>query len=278
MQPDFKTLEASRPPFPADSATGTSKITYTRSPNPAWTPGTPQSPPPTSQPAPKHIAIDPNSPSRTAADNYRLLISGIVPRPIGFVSTVSADGAHRNLAPFSYFQMANHDPPIFTLGFSGANDKDTLANLVATGECTINIISAPWIDAANYCSIDAPPDVDEWALSGLTPAPTDVVAAPRVAESVFAVEARLCFRQEFTSPRTGRRSGTLVGVEGVRFWAREDALVGGVLDLAVLNPISRLGGITYATTSHLFELPRPRFDDERAKDDVRRVLEAETPN
>jgi len=137
--------------------------------------------------------------------------------------------------------------------------------LLETKECTINIISEGFIEAANYCSIDAPAGVDEWELSGLTPAETEVVKAPRVKESVFSVEAKLKVSHEWTSPRTGKKSGTLAIVEGVRFWVREDALKGGIIDLEVLRPVSRLGGITYGRTTEVFELPRPRFEEERGK-------------
>ncbi|KAF8245520.1 hypothetical protein K440DRAFT_603556 [Wilcoxina mikolae CBS 423.85] len=248
--PDFKTLESTRPPFPNTS------VTYTKSPNPSWTPSTPSSPPQT-----PHISIDPYSPTRSTGANYKLLISTIVPRPIGFISTVSPSGTH-NLSPFSYFQIANHDPPIFTIGFAGEKNKDTCQNLLDTKECTINIISESFIEAANYTSIDAPRDVDEWELSGLTKAGTEVVKPPRVLESVFSVEARLRFSHEWESPRTGKKTGVLAVVEGVRFWVREDALVDGRVDLEVLRPVSRLGGVTYGRTTEVFELLRPRFEEE----------------
>ena len=101
-----------------------------------------------------HIEIDPYEEGRPAVYNYKLLISGIVPRPIGFVSTTSADESSTNLAPFSYFQMINHDPPLFVLGYAGGfdNSKDSLKNLTETGQCVINIISEHIIEAANATS------------------------------------------------------------------------------------------------------------------------------
>jgi flavin reductase (DIM6/NTAB) family NADH-FMN oxidoreductase RutF len=76
------------------------------------------------------------------------MISGIVPRPIGFVSTVSADGKSTNLAPFSYTQMVNHDPPVIVIGFSGgsANPKNTLKNILETKECTVNMINEHMVE------------------------------------------------------------------------------------------------------------------------------------
>lgn len=268
--PDFATLQASRPQF----NTAHNGFTLTQAPSPSWTAGTPSSSSSSSTaPGHKTLSIDPSSPARTTGENYKLLVSAIIPRPIGFVSTVSATGT-RNLAPFSYFSLASHDPPIFTLGFSAGTggEKDTCANLRATRECTVSIVSEDFAHAANACAVDAPADVDEWRLAGLSPRPSDVVAPPRVAESRFAVEARLVAEHVWTSPRDGRKTGSLVILEGVRLHVAEDALRDGVVDPAVLRPVSRLGGITYGRTTEGFELLRPRWAEEREKEEVKRAL------
>ncbi|PWY71009.1 hypothetical protein BO70DRAFT_399622 [Aspergillus heteromorphus CBS 117.55] len=111
----------------------------------------------------KHHEIDPYAADRPMINNYRLLVSGIAPRPIGFISTVSADGQTENLAPFSYFQAMDHDPPMFMVGFSSRPGpvKDT-------GECVINTVSENMIEAVNVTSIDAPYGVSEWKVSGCT--------------------------------------------------------------------------------------------------------------
>lgn len=197
----------------------------------------------------------------------RLLISGIVPRPIGFVSTCSSDASSTNLAPFSYFNVVNNDPPVFILGFNGGIEraKDTLDNLLKTGECTLNIISEHFIEAANACAIDLPYGQSEWSVSGLTPAETTFVKPKRVLESIFSIEAKLMNTQEFESRREkGKTTGTLAVVEGVKFWVREDALneEKTLIDPAVLRPIARLGGISYARFTDGFEIPRPVMKQE----------------
>jgi flavin reductase (DIM6/NTAB) family NADH-FMN oxidoreductase RutF len=171
--------------------------------------------------------------------NYKLLISAIVPRPIGFVSTLSSDGT-ANLAPFSYFNLINHDPPMFVLGFAGGLDKakDSLKNLLDTKEACINIISEDYIEAANYTSINAPPGVSEWPLSGLTREKCKVVGPDRVKEAVFSVEVKLVSEHEWTSrnPETPeKKTGVTVFLEGVNFWVREDAVdeKGVLIDPAV---------------------------------------------
>lgn len=245
--PDFKQVEASRPPFDASTT-----FHYTQTPSPDWTFGSgansafpsssSSSPSCSSDSDPekkKHIRIDPYAPGRPAALNYKLLISAIIPRPIALVSTQSADGSQANLAPFSYFSVIGHDPPLFTIGFahpssSPSSVKDTLRHLRETGECVVNIISEPFLEAANSCSVDAPPGVSEWAVSGLTPLrDCETVRPARVGEAVFSFEARLESLREFESRvQPGRVTTTLAVLEGTRFWAREDAVneEGSLLD------------------------------------------------
>lgn len=174
-----------------------------------------------------HVDIDPYEEGRPAPFNYKLLISAIVPRPIAFLSTRSADGNSTNLAPFSYFQFVNHDPPVFIIGFSGGFDraKDSLRNLKESGECVINIISEHYVEAANATSVNAPYGTSEWALTGLTPAASKDVKASRVKEAIFSVEGKLMETREFDSKsKPGQKSGVLAIIEGVRFWARKDAI------------------------------------------------------
>lgn len=218
---NFKEVEASRPAWREQSAWD---FTQTRNPN--WQAGDGANDNGESLKH-DHVDIDPYADGRPATFNYKLLISAIVPRPVGFVSTRSADGNSTNLAPFSYFNLVNHDPPIFILGYAGGFDKakDSLRNLTETKECCINIISEHYLEAANATSVNAPYGVSEWALTGLTPAECKDVKASRVKEAVFSIEAKLVETKEFESRATpGKKTGVLAIVEGVRFWAREDAV------------------------------------------------------
>ena len=163
--------------------------------------------------------------------------------------------------------MINHDPPLFILSFAGGfdNAKDTLVNLADTKECTINIISEHYIEAANATSIDAPYGTSEWPLTGLTPVPCKEVKASRVKEAVFSIEGKLVSTQEFESRATpGKKTSVLAIVEGVRFWVREDAIneEKNLIDPQVLRPMSRLGGIMYSRLVEGLELPRPVFEAE----------------
>ncbi|OAP64145.1 hypothetical protein AYL99_00117 [Fonsecaea erecta] len=272
---DFAQVQASRPDWDESHT-----FRYTKTRNPEWTYGSGAADTTTATTTTnttanettqkQHISIDPYAPGRQPVQNYKLLISGIIPRPVGFLSTRSADGSSTNLAPFSYTQLFNHDPPIFCVGFAGGfdNAKDSLRNLLDSRECVINIISEDFVEAANACAIDLPYGVSEWGVSGLTPAPCDVVQCSRVQESVFSVEGKLVSTQEFASrslQTPGKKTGVLAIIEGVRFWVREDAINEDrtLIDPAVLRPVARLGGITYARVVDGFELTRPVFEDER---------------
>ncbi|KAI1620264.1 hypothetical protein EDD37DRAFT_613011 [Exophiala viscosa] len=258
---DFGKVQASRPDWEESS-----QWHFTKTKNPKWNYGEGASD--KSGQSTSHVSIDPYAEGRQPVLNYKLLISGIIPRPIGFLSTKSKDGTSTNLAPFSYTQVFNHDPPIFGVGFSGGfdNAKDTLKNLVDSGECVINIISEDYVEAANSCAIDLPYGQSEWSVSGLTPEDSKVVAASRVKEAVFSVEGKLLNTQEFESRATpGKKTGVLAVIEGVHFWVREDAINEdrSLIAPEILRPIARLGGITYARVTEGFEIPRPVLKQEK---------------
>jgi len=231
--PDFKSTEASRAPFET-----TAQFHFTQTPQPDWKPG--QGANTLADPANStqtHREINPFEEGRPLLSNYKLLISGIIPRPVGFLSTIAEDGTP-NLAPYSFFNVISHNPPLFIIGFSGGFDrpKDTLSNLIATEECVINMISEEFVEAANYAALDCPVGVSEWPFSGLTPVGSKVVKPDRVQEAVFSVEAKLVETREWESKvEPARKTGVLAIVEGVRFWVREDAVneEGTLIDPAV---------------------------------------------
>ena len=266
--PDFKSVEAARPDWD-DAQTSWQWI---KTPNPDWKPGDGATDGGESLKK-SHVEIDPNEDGRPPVFNYKLLISAITPRFIGFLSTASADGASTNLAPMSYTTVVNHDPPIFVVGFASplAQPKDTLRNLLDTRECTLNVISAHFVEAANATGINAPYGASEWAVAGLHPAASSTVRPARVREAVFSVECTLVETREWESrARPGTKTGTTAFLEGRRFWVREDALNAerNLVDPAVLRPMSRLGGISYGTTSFGFEIPRPDWEDMKGKGEL----------
>lgn len=199
------------------------------------------------------------------------------PSPCVRCADANRTGESTNLAPYSYTQVVTHDPPVFTVGFAGGYDnaKDTLRNLMDTGECVINIVSEHFIEAANATSINSPYGISEWAMTGLHPAPCTDVKASRVKEAVFSIEGKLMDTKEFESRVTpGKKTSVLAIIEGVRFWVREDAINEdrNVIDPGILRPMSRLGGITYGRMVEGIELPRPDFDEATKPEEVRALI------
>jgi flavin reductase (DIM6/NTAB) family NADH-FMN oxidoreductase RutF len=255
---DFKTVEATRPVFDA-----LAPFTTSQTPNPAWRYGSSN---PNPSPA-EHIEIDPYAKDRSMLSNYKLSISGI-PRPISLISTVSQEGV-QNMAPFSYFQVIDHDPPTFIVGFSARTQrpKDTLRNMRETGECVINIVSEPMIEAVNASSLDVPYGVSEWELSGLRPAKSTTVTPDRVEDAVFAIEGKVMEVKDLDyhgHVEMGKGHGTLSIIEATRFWVRKDALneEQDRINLEILRPLTQLGGISYGRVRETFELPRPSLSSE----------------
>ncbi|GAC1452619.1 MAG: flavin reductase family protein [Vulcanimicrobiaceae bacterium] len=171
----------------------------------------------------------------------------IVPRPIGWVSSVSAAGVN-NIAPFSFFNAACAAPMIVTFApmrdSDTGNKKDTLQNIEATGQYVINIVSEPLLEAMDRTGEDFPPEIDEFAAVGLTPERSRVVAPPRIAEAKIHFECRLVQVLHFGDGTPG--SGSLVIGEVVHVHAGDDALDGARVDATRLQPVSRMGGPNYA--------------------------------
>ena len=195
--------------------------------------------------------VDPRTLSSTAV--YKLLISSVVPRPIAWVSSVDADGVG-NLAPFSYFMAITDEPP--TIAFScsprAGNRKDTLRNVEATGEFVVNVVDDDRAEQMNLSSGDYPPEVDEFALTRLTPAPSVVVKAPRVAEAPISMECKVV-----RILPVGRAHLTLGEI--VQWHVRDDVYdaATGRLDMHRLRPVGRLTGNLYSHIHDIFEMKRP---------------------
>ena len=191
------------------------------------------------------------------ASVYKLLIGSVVPRPIAFVSTVNPEGAF-NVAPFSFFTVASSNPPVlvFTVARRANPDpkKDTLRNILTARDFVVNVVSEEIGQKMNLCAGEYPPEVDEFQVSGLTPAPSDLVKAPRVAESPINMECRLLYTIEMSGFVSG---GNLVLGEVVRFHI-DDAYVSNFrIDPDKLRAIGRMAGNTYTRTGDRFDMIRP---------------------
>ncbi len=189
---------------------------------------------------------------------YKLMVGLIVPRPVALVSTVDQDGV-RNVAPFSFFSGVGSNPPTVlfcpALRSSGDQRKDTLRNVEQTGEFVINIVSDSIAVAANATAADVGPEVDEFLLAGLTAIPSEVVRAPRVAESPAQFECKL-LQIVFTGQ--GQGAGVVVLGQIVRMHVAAHLEHNFRIDPAGLDAVGRMAGNTWVHTRERFDLERPK--------------------
>ncbi|KZV69546.1 hypothetical protein PENSPDRAFT_652294 [Peniophora sp. CONT] len=203
-------------------------------------------------------------------DMYKMLSSAITPRPIAFVSTISADGV-RNLAPFSFFQMVSFKPPLLMVSctLSPRRPKDTRENILNTNEFVVNLISEPFVEAANSTSVEAPAEIDEWLVSGLTGEPSVQVMPERVKEAAVSLECTLYSYQDIYSDETDKSTPDAAPTTTMMIGRIEKAHVrnsvlqpdGLQVDPAKLRVVSRLGGNTYARVTQGFDVARPSWRD-----------------
>lgn len=161
------------------------------------------------------------------------------PRPIGWISTRAADG-RLNLAPYSFFNIFNYRPPL--VAFASVGRKDSVRNAEATGEFVYNLATRSLAEQVNQTSIEAAPEVDEFALAGLTPAPSLEVAAPRVAESPAAFECRVTQVQQLSGSDGAALDTWMIFGEVVAVHIDRALLRDGIYDTAAAQPILRGGG------------------------------------
>ncbi len=184
-------------------------------------------------------------------DPFKALVS---PRPIGWISTLGANGVV-NLAPYSFFNAVSTDPHFVM--FSSGGRKDSQRNAEETGEFVCSLATYDLREAMNRTSEHVAPEVDEMVLAGLTPAPSKIVAPPRVAESPVAFECKYWRTIELPGPDGGPGTHAIVLGQVVGVHIDDAAIVGDKVDVTRLKPIARLGYGDYAVIDEVFELSRP---------------------
>jgi flavin reductase (DIM6/NTAB) family NADH-FMN oxidoreductase RutF len=198
---------------------------------------------------------------RTAAELNRSIFNAIVaPRPIGWISSLSASG-HVNLAPFSHFNIVSTAPPVILFSCNTRGDrteKDTLTNVRATGEFVFNLATYALREAVNKTSSAVAPEIDEFELAGLAKAPSVNVKPPRVADSPANLECRLLRIVEIEPEQAGDTSSNVVFGRVIGMHIRDEYLTSaGRFDTVKAQPLTRLGGIQYAPPGTIFEMPAP---------------------
>ena len=175
----------------------------------------------------------------------------VVPRPIGWISTLSAEGVP-NLAPYSFFNAVAYTPP--QVMFSATSNhkfgglKDAVADAQATGEFVVNVATWELREQMNASAVPAPREVDEFEYAGLTKVESRLVSCPRVAESPVHLEA---LTDNPDDPNTVV-FGEVVGVH-----IDDSVLVDGRVDFLKLRPVGRLGYLDFVEVDSFFTMPRP---------------------
>lgn len=193
---------------------------------------------------------DPAEPLSTG-DLYHLMNGAIAPRPVAWVSTVSAVRVP-NLAPHSYTTIFATDPPV--VGFVSVGRKDSLNNAEATGEFVLNIAGQSLLEQLNLTAANFPPQEDEFRWAELTRTPSDVVTPPRVGEAPVAFETTV--RDIIPIGNCHLILGEVVRVHVARAIWRD-----GRIDPRLLDPVMRLSGSSFAELGEVFDLRRPSYQD-----------------
>jgi flavin reductase (DIM6/NTAB) family NADH-FMN oxidoreductase RutF len=205
------------------------------------------------QPASRHF-YEPSAGHGLPHDPFNAIVG---PRPIGWISSQSADGV-LNLAPYSFFNAFSYVPPI--VGFSSIGPKDTVRNVRATGEFCWNLVTRPLAEQMNASSAPVADEVDEFALAGLTPRGSTVVAVPHVAEARVAFECRVSDIVRLRSAAGVEAEAWLTLGEVVGVHIDQELLVDGVYQTAAAEPVLRGGGAAdyfAVTQDQLFRMRRP---------------------
>ena len=190
-------------------------------------------------------------PAELGTGIYPWLTSVVVPRPIAWVSSRSAVGVD-NLAPHSFFTIAGIDPPVVC--FTSVCEKDSLRNILATGEFVISMCTEQLIEQVNLTGTNFPPEMSEFDAAGLTREPSLKVSPPRVAESPVAIECRLADTKEFGIC-------TVIFGEVVHLAVSEDVLLEGRPGIGLLRPVARLGANEWCDICQVSERRRIPYSE-----------------
>jgi flavin reductase (DIM6/NTAB) family NADH-FMN oxidoreductase RutF len=184
-------------------------------------------------------------------DFYQLMTALVIPRPIGWISTISAKGV-RNVAPYSYFNLMGSDP--FYVAFGSTSEKDNVSNLRQVPEFVVNIVSMDMLEKMNFTSADFPADEDEFEWAGLTPLPAAKVRPARVGEAKAHLECEVV--QIVDDHNTHIVLGRVIH-------AHVDPSVwkNGRVDPRLLDPVCRLSGSAYASLGEIVNVARPLWSE-----------------
>tara|TARA_B100000214_G_scaffold328419_1_gene267549 strand:- start:287 stop:919 length:633 start_codon:yes stop_codon:yes gene_type:complete len=199
---------------------------------------------------------------KPAPFNHSIFTSLVVPRPIGWISTIDIDGVV-NLAPFSYFNAIAADPPCLMYCPNGPKKgtrepKDSLSNAEMTKEFVFNLCSHDLREKVNKTARHEPRGEDEMEKAGLTPAPSVNVKPPRVADAPIALECKYLRTVRLPQSSSGSENNMVLG-QVIGIHVRDEVITKGTIDISKIRPIARLGGLDYSVLEpeNVFTMERP---------------------
>ncbi len=187
---------------------------------------------------------------------YKLLTGAVIPRPIGWISSISKDGIP-NLAPFSFFNAVGEDPPhvMFSTVRPNNSNKDTLNNVLETGQFVVNMVVEDIVEQMNTTSQSVSSDVNEFELAGLTAIPSLKVKAPRVKESPINMECELVHHYTLENNKHG--GATIIIGRVIMFHIDESVLLDDFkINMETYKPVARLAGSNYSKLGEIFSIKR----------------------
>jgi flavin reductase (DIM6/NTAB) family NADH-FMN oxidoreductase RutF len=199
---------------------------------------------------------------------YNPLTALVVPRPIGWITTISREGVI-NLAPYSFFNIVSSVPPFVM--FASKPRKDSQRNAEETGEFVANMATFELREAVNATSAEFNASVSEPQRLGLEMSPSHQVRPPRVARSPVALECRYAKSVDLVGSNGQHSPSSIVIGEVVGIYISDDAIVDGRVDVTRMRPLARLGYMDYCVVDRLFAIARPTAPDtETAPEEVTR--------
>ena len=200
------------------------------------------------------MEFDPQNLEQSAI--YKLLTGAVIPRPIGWISSISEDGI-LNLAPFSFFNAVGDDPPHVMFSTVRGNDtnKDTLNNVLATKQFVVNMVTEELVEQMNTTSQPVPSNESEFDLANLTPIASTKVKPPRVKESPITMECELVHHYTLENHKYG--GATIIIGRIVMFHVDESVLLDNYkINLETYKPVARLAGSNYSKLGEIFSIKR----------------------
>ena len=185
---------------------------------------------------------------------YKLITGTIIPRPIGWISTIDQNGIN-NLAPFSYFNIVGEKHIMFSTAKNKGNNKDTLNNILQNNEFVLNMVTEDVVEAMNMTSAELPANEDEFIYAGLTPIDCKLIKPKRVKESKISFECKMI--HNFTMPHPDNNGATMIVGEIVMMHFNDDVLLDNYkINMENYKPVSRLAGSNYSKIGEIFSIKR----------------------